>query len=151
MPPSHFHTSANIPGAVLNAVLLPGKLNICQGNAQSLCARNSSKFDEIRIALLGSKAEIACFTESWLTARNSDRSISIPGYSVVRNDRIFKRGGGIVVYYRKHLTCSKVFGTVLTAESPDKTECMGPPQKRIVHLFWQTNSLTLLYATKTSF
>ena len=125
MLPSHSHTSANIPGAVLNAVLLPGKLNICHGNAQSLCARKFSKLDEVRNVVLGSKVEIACFTESWLTAKNSDRSISVSGYSVVRNDRVYKRGGGIAVYYREHLICSKVFGTVLTTQSPDKTECMG--------------------------
>ena len=125
MPPSHSPTSSNIPGAVLNAVLLPGKLNMCHGSAQSLCARNSSKLDEIRNVLLGSKVEIACFTESWLTSKNSDRSIGVPGYAVLRNDRASRRGGGIVVYYRQPLTCLKVFGSVLTIESVDKTKCIG--------------------------
>lgn len=109
----------------MNAALFPKKLNICHGNAQSLMARNMSKLDEIRLVLLGSKIEVACFTESWLTSKNSDRSIGISGYSVMRNDRTYRRGGGIVVYYRENLTCSKVFGTVLTDASVDKTECMA--------------------------
>lgn len=125
MLPSQNHTSTNIPGAVLSAVLLSGKLNVCHGNAQSLCARNSSKLDEVRNVLSGSKVEIACFTESWLTSKISDRSIGVSGYSVVRNDRVYRRGGGIAVYYREHLSCSKVFSTVLTAETTDKTECLA--------------------------
>lgn len=87
LPPQN-HTSTNIPGTVLNAVLLSGKLNICHGNAQSLCAHNLNKLDEVRLVLSGSKVEIACYTESWLTTRNSDRSIGVSGYSVVRNDRV---------------------------------------------------------------
>lgn len=125
MLPTHNHTSTNIPRAVLNAALFHDKLNLCHGNAQSLCARNSTKLDEVRNVLSDSKVEIACFTESWLSSRNSDRSIQIPGFSVVRNDRVYKRGGGIAVYYREHLICSKIFGTVLTTESQDKTECLA--------------------------
>ena len=125
MPPLHNHTSTNIPRAVLNAALYQGKLNICHGNSQSLCARKSCKLDEIRELLIGSKIEIACFTESWLNSKTSDRSISVSGYSVMRNDRLYKRGGGIAVYYREHLTCSKVFGTTLTEDSNDKTECLA--------------------------
>lgn len=67
---------------------------------------------------------MACFTE-WHTSKNSDRSIGISGYSVMRNDRTYRRGGGIVVYYRENLTCSKVFGIVLTDASVDKTGMYG--------------------------
>lgn len=119
------HTLTNIPGAVLNAVLVSGKFNICHGNAQSLCARKMNKLDEVRLALIKSKVEIACFTESWLTSNNSDRSVAIDGFSVVRNDRSYRRGGGIIVYYRSHLTCYKVFNTTLTQSTEDKTECLA--------------------------
>lgn len=85
---------------MLNAVLLPDKLNILHGNAQSICARNFAKLDEVRDLLSASKVEIACFSESWLTSKHSDRSIGISGYSVVRNDRTCRRGGGIAVYYK---------------------------------------------------
>lgn len=116
---------AYIPGAVLNAVLLSGKLNICHGNVQSLCARNSNKLDELRHVLSKSKVDIACFTESWLTSKITDRSITIPGYRCMRNDRSYKRGGGIIVYYKEHLSCLKVLNTEVNTESIDKTECLA--------------------------
>ncbi|XP_053692551.1 uncharacterized protein LOC128741001 [Sabethes cyaneus] len=125
MLPVPNYTSTNIPAAVLNAALIPGKLNICHGNAQSLCARQSSKLDEVRNVLVNSKIEVACFTESWLTSKISDRSIGISGYTVVRNDRSYRRGGGIAVYYRSQLKCSKIFGTVLSSDSTDLTECLA--------------------------
>lgn len=106
MLPTKYDTQTNIPGAVLNTALYGEKLNICHGNAQSLCARNSSKLDEVRDLLTGSKVAVACFTESWLTSKNSDGSIGIPGFSVMRNDRSYMRGGGILVYYREHMACS---------------------------------------------
>lgn len=118
-------TSTIIPGAVLNAVLLSGKFNICHGNAQSLCARKTSKLDELRHVLSKSKVDVACFTESWLTSRITDRSVAIPGYRSVRNDRVYKRGGGIVVYYKEHLSCLKVMSTEVSTESNDKTECLA--------------------------
>lgn len=71
----------------------------------------------------GSKVEVAFFTESWIASKNSYRSIGVSGYSVVWNDRAYRHGRGITVYYREHLSCSKVFGTVLTTDSTDKTEC----------------------------
>lgn len=125
MPPLQNHTSMNIPGAVMNAALPLGKMNICHANAQSLCARKSSKLDEVKDILRNSKVSVACFTESWLSSRNSNRSISIPGFSVVRNDRIYRRGGGIVVYYKEHLSCSTIFKTQLSSDSEFKTECLA--------------------------
>lgn len=121
------HTSipVSIPKAVMHAALPRGKLNVCHGNSQSLCARRFSKFDEIKNCIYDSKIEIACFTESWLTASVSDQSIAIPGFSLIRNDRLYKRGGGIVVYFRNHLRCKKVFHTCLTEESSNKAECLA--------------------------
>ncbi|XP_055543328.1 uncharacterized protein LOC129728882 [Wyeomyia smithii] len=52
------HTLTSIPGAVMNAVLLPGKLNVCHGNAQSICARRSAKLDEVKNLLQGSKHDL---------------------------------------------------------------------------------------------
>lgn len=125
MPPLQSHTSTNIPGAVMNAVLPFGKLNICHANAQSLCARKSTKLDEVKDLLHNSKVSVACFTESWFSTKNSNRSVAIPGFCVVRNDRTYRRGGGIVVYYREHLSCTTIFSTQLSSDSEDKTECLA--------------------------
>lgn len=125
MPLTQNHLSTNIPGAVLNAALPSGKLNVCHGNAQSLCARKSTKLDEVKDLLCNSKISIACFTESWLSARISDRNISIPGFKVIRNDRGYRRGGGIIIYYKQHLPCTTVFSTHLLDSSENKTECLA--------------------------
>lgn len=108
----------------MNCALHSGKLNICHGNTQSLCARKFAKLDEVKDLLHNSKVTVACFTESWLTGQISDRSIAIPGFAVCRNDRMYQRGGGIVIYYRSHLSCRKVFCTQLSAESGNKTESL---------------------------
>lgn len=118
-------TSTNIPGAVLNAVLLPGKFNICHGNVQSLCARQTSKLDELKLVLSKSEVDVACFTESWLTSKINDRSIAIPHYRCVRNDRFYKRGRGIIVYYKEHISCLKIMNTEISTESIDKTESLA--------------------------
>ncbi|XP_053690713.1 uncharacterized protein LOC128739260 [Sabethes cyaneus] len=122
---NHINTTANIPGAVMNAVLLSGSLNIVHGNAQSLCARRFNKFEEVKLALQSSKIGIACFMETWLTERKSDNCVSVPGYSMIRNDRSYRRGGGIIVYFRSYLHCTKLFATELTCDAEDKTECLA--------------------------
>lgn len=109
----------------MHAVLLPGKLNVCHGNAQSICARKSNKLEELKLILQNSKVSVACLTESWLSSKNSDRSVAIPGFKVHRNDRSYRRGGGIVVYIEEHLPCSRMFSTQLSDESIDKTECLA--------------------------
>lgn len=122
MPNQPIQTFTNIPGAVLNAALLPGKLSICHGNAQSICARSFGKLDEIRQVLTVANIDVACFTESWLSTKKSNRSVSIDGYSLIRNDRVYATGGGIAVYYSKRVSCTNVFHTELTAGSADRTE-----------------------------
>ncbi|KAL1380783.1 hypothetical protein pipiens_013931 [Culex pipiens pipiens] len=72
-----------------------------------------------------SKVTIACFTESWLTIKNTDRSIAIPGFAFLRCDRKYCRGGGIVIYYKEHVGCKEVFRIEPTEQSADKTECLA--------------------------
>ena len=117
--------STNIPGAVINAVLISGKLNICHGNAQSLCARKTSKLDEVKLLLENSKIGLACFTEWWLTPKISNNVIAVPGYSIIRNDRLFRRGGGIVLYCNDGFRSSEVYSTNITDASDEMTECLA--------------------------
>ncbi|KAL1396538.1 hypothetical protein pipiens_002661, partial [Culex pipiens pipiens] len=72
-----------------------------------------------------SKVTIACFTETWLTTKNTDRSIAIPGFAFLRCDRKYCRGGGIVIYYKEHVGCKEVFRIEPTEQSADKTECLA--------------------------
>lgn len=94
-----------IPRVVMNCALDSSKLNICHLNAQSICARQLSKFNEFKICFSNSKVSIICVTESWLTDNIPDELISLEGYNLIRNDRKCARGGGILVYYKSNLTC----------------------------------------------
>ena len=73
-------------------------LKIAHLNIQSL--RN--KIDHLNILLHDNNIDILCITETWLTNEIYDSEISIPGYSICRNDRDnLERGhGGIINYIR---------------------------------------------------
>lgn len=95
-----------IPRIVMNCALLSDKLNICHINIQSICARQMSKFNELKLCISDSKLDIVCLTESWLSDSVDDELIAIDGYKLIRNDRQYSRGGGICVYYRNGITCA---------------------------------------------
>lgn len=67
-------------------------LQIVHINIRSLL----SKIDTLRIDLLESKIDVLCLTESWLHGRVADSMISIEGFQIVRNDREYCRGEGLV-------------------------------------------------------
>lgn len=96
---------ACIPRVVMNCALPSDKLNICHINIQSLCARNLSKFNELKLVVLDSKLDIVCISETWLTENISDEVIAIEGFNLIRNDRLYSQGGGICIYYKKYLKC----------------------------------------------
>ena len=43
------------------------------------------------------------FTESWLSSNISDAMISIDGYTLIRSDRSYSQGGGVVLFYKNGL------------------------------------------------
>lgn len=93
-----------IPRAVINACLNNEKLNISHINVQSLCARQFTKFNELKMSFIDNKIDIICMTETWLSDKITDSMIEIDNFQLVRNDRN-RQGGGICVYYRKNLNC----------------------------------------------
>lgn len=54
--------------------------------------------EDLRDQLLLNKYDVLAIGETWLKDEISDRSIQVPGYTIVRNDRIHKRGGGLAFY-----------------------------------------------------
>lgn len=42
-------------------------------------------------------------SESWLNEKTPDDVIEIDNYTIIRNDRVGRLGGGIIVYIKKHL------------------------------------------------
>lgn len=113
-----------IPRAVMNAALLENKINICHLNIQSLCARQLSKFEEFKNVFIGSKLDLICLSETWLTDSVSDNIISMDGYKLLRNDRKYSRGGGLCVYYKSDLNCKIIAASDLYADPipMDRTE-----------------------------
>ncbi|XP_062711773.1 uncharacterized protein LOC134289634 [Aedes albopictus] len=51
-----------------------------------------------------SKVDIICLSESWLNDKISDDIIYIEGYTAVRNDRVGRLGGGLIVYMSNNLS-----------------------------------------------
>jgi len=62
------------------------------------CRSLIPKFDELCAFNATNKADIIFLTETWLHDSVKDNIISIPKYSVFRNDRVGKRGGGVCAY-----------------------------------------------------
>lgn len=102
---SSVDTSANmsIPGIVMKSALVKGKLSACCMNSQSICARKLSKLEELRNIAMVSKVDVMCLSESWLNETVNDDLLQIESYKIVRNDRVGRIGGGILVYLKNNL------------------------------------------------
>jgi hypothetical protein len=78
-----------------------------------LCANVRSclnKIDDLRITVQNQNVDILCITESWLHKDISDDIISLPNFSVVRDDRANRKGGGVAIW----ISNFQAFNQVLT-------------------------------------
>lgn len=107
----------HIPRAVMHAALRDDCLNICHMNVQSICSRKLSKFNEFKSCFQDGKVDLICLTETWLTNDISDGTIGLDGFKLLRNDRIYGRGGGIGLYFRDNLGCKTVSASDLSVRS----------------------------------
>lgn len=115
---------ASIPRVVMNVALRDDCINICHMNAQSLCARQLSKLDEFKECFTNSKLDLICVTETWLHQDILNRSVDVEGYSLLRNDRGYSRGGGICLFYKSDLICKIVSASnfLNSSENVNRTE-----------------------------
>ena len=58
------------------------------------------KMDTLKISLNENPFDVLTISETWLTSNISDDEISIPGYSLTKNDRIEKHGGGTLAFVK---------------------------------------------------
>ena len=58
------------------------------------------KMDTLKISLNENPFDVLTISETWLTSNISDDEISIPGYSLTRNNRIEKHGGGMLAFVK---------------------------------------------------
>jgi len=59
--------------------------------------------DQLAADLVNYNIDIAVVTETHFKAKHSDSVVSIPGYSLIRRDRVGRRGGGVALYVRSTL------------------------------------------------
>ena len=88
-------------------------------NAQSIV----NKIDELNssisaITKINKPIDIIVITESWLRQDVSNTMASIANYSIVRNDRISRKGGGVAMYLRSGIS----YELMPTEDKPQEIE-----------------------------
>ena len=73
-------------------------------NVQSLVP----KLDELLAVLKVYPAEYVCLTETWLNESCPDSLVHLPGYLCFRNDRQYRRGGGVCAYVKSLFPCKRM-------------------------------------------
>ena len=63
-----------------------------------------SKTDELTYYLSSNNISVAALTETWLKDTMATEFFEIDGYSMIRNDRNGRRGGGVAVYIKNSLS-----------------------------------------------
>ena len=93
------HVSSQLPVSTVN-------LNIYIQNVRSL-KNKLDTFHSLFTANLQPAGIFNCFalTETWLTADVADSEISIPDFTIFRNDRNGMRGGGVILGCHNSLHC----------------------------------------------
>ena len=88
-------------------VMTRGKLSLELLNVQSILP----KLPDLRVDICDRSPDILCLTETNLKSATPNRMVTIPGYSMFRQDRKLgrkKSGGGVVIFIKEHLTASKI-------------------------------------------
>ena len=75
------------------------------------------KVDELKLLVHDENSDIIFIIESWTAEHIAEAEINIPGYDLIRKDRMNKRGGGCLIYAKEEL---KV--TVIDLASVENTE-----------------------------
>jgi len=106
-------------------------------NAQSLL----NKIDQLRLVCALKKPSIICITESWLHDSIDSAMIALPGFSVYRNDRIKRRGGGTCIYISTSIAHLPLPMTV-TSQDIELTAIELPDMKLILLCMYVPPDLT---------
>lgn len=74
----------------------PQYLQAVHINAQSL----RRHIDQIRKIFQSQKVDIIAISETWLKPNIRSKDVALPGYKLLRNDRLHQNGGGVAIYVR---------------------------------------------------
>ncbi|XP_075163164.1 uncharacterized protein LOC142235791 [Haematobia irritans] len=98
--------------AYLNRKLRNHRHNFTFGHLNCRSIRPSSysvTIDELKNFLVDSGIDAFGISETWLKSSVSTKSVSINGYSFIRNDRPVTRGGGVGIFISRKLKYKTVF------------------------------------------
>ncbi|XP_063897719.1 uncharacterized protein LOC135118779 [Helicoverpa armigera] len=87
--------------------------NVCHINAQSVASHYSELFETFS----NMNVHAILISESWLKPNLLSTSYPLPGYVLIRNDRLGRRGGGVAIYLRSD------FSYKALAASPSHQAC----------------------------
>lgn len=73
--------------------------NVVHINAQSIPAH----YNDLLASLNHDNIHAICVSETWLKPCLVSSSYSLPGFQLVRNDRIGSTGGGVAIYIRSNI------------------------------------------------
>ena len=63
-----------------------------------------NKIEDLEIVIKNDDVDVACITETWLTANIVDPVVDISGYTIVRKDRAMpKRRGGVCAFVKSSI------------------------------------------------
>jgi exonuclease III len=74
-------------------------LMVCHLNVRSLLP----KIDSLRLFISKNPFDVIALSETWLKSTTTNAEIDVPNYSIIRNDRTDKTGGGTAFYVRNDL------------------------------------------------
>ncbi|CAG4955738.1 unnamed protein product [Parnassius apollo] len=96
--------------AISHGRIKPKGLSLVSFNIRGL--RNN--LPELRLFLRDREADLLLLQETHLSPKVS-KGLSIKNYSLLRNDRPDRKGGGTAIYYKKSLHCSHIPNPTLTS------------------------------------
>lgn len=90
-------SGVNIPNVMLKTLFKgDGLINFCHLNVASV----KPKIDELRSVFLNANAHVVSFSETWLKSYNTNKSVEIDGYKLLRCDRRLRKSGGVAIYVK---------------------------------------------------
>lgn len=96
----------------------------CKATIDNVIASLITKFDQFLVEVNKIKPDFIVITESWLTASVMDAAIHINGYQVFRKDRLYRRGGGIVIYIMEEIANLQVRASIYTDLMDEEIEAL---------------------------
>lgn len=92
---------------VNNLAPFPKNFKAAHINAESL----KGHIDEVRTVFRHQIFDLIAVSESWLKPSIPSSEVSLPGYYLLRNDRVNKKCGGVAVYIKSNLKAKVLFNT----------------------------------------